>query len=75
MWVQVLICEIATKHGICIHLYADDTQLYVPCDREDVESAMSRMEACIEEIHQWMHTNLLKLNNSKTEFLTRGLNS
>ena len=30
------------------------------------------MEACIEEIRQWMHENHLKLNNSKTEFLTLG---
>jgi hypothetical protein len=63
---------IAAKHGVSIHLYADDTQLYVSCDPEDIESAVSRMEACIEEISQWMHANHLKLNDSKTEFLTLG---
>ena len=30
------------------------------------------MEACIEEICQWMHVNQFKLNDSKTEFLTLG---
>ena len=75
IWIQVLhkpICEIAAQYGVSIHLYADDTQLYVSCDQKDADSAMSHMEAFIKEIHQWMHINPLKLNNSKTEFLTLG---
>ena len=55
-----------------IHLYADDTQLYVPFNPEDSEEAMQRLEACIDDIRGWMNTNFLKLNDSKTEFLILG---
>ena len=64
--------SIARKHKIEIHLYADDTQLYVPFDPEDSESALSRLESCIEEIRLWMNSNFLKLNDSKTEFIIFG---
>lgn len=64
--------SIAQKHNIQIHLYADDTQLYLPFDPCDSESAMTRMEACIEEIRLWMTENFLKLNDSKTEFIMFG---
>ena len=60
---------IAQKHGVSIHLYADDTQLYVSCDPENVDTAVERLEACIEEIRVWMSVNNLKLNDNKTEFV------
>ena len=64
--------EIAKKHDISIHLYADDTQLYTTFDPEDSEAALSKLEACIEEIRSWMQKNFLKLNNAKTEFIMFG---
>lgn len=64
--------EIAPKHGIDIHLYADDTQLYTSFKPEESEEALSRLESCIEEIRQWMEQHYLKLNDSKTEFVIFG---
>ena len=64
--------QIATKHNIQIHLYADDTQLYTSFDPHNSAEAMNRMEACIAEIKSWMATNFLKLNDSKTEFIIFG---
>ena len=60
---------LSPKHGVSIHFM---TQLYVSCDPEENESAVFDMNAGIEEIHQWMHTDPLKLNDSKTGFLTLG---
>lgn len=63
---------IAKHHGINIHLYADDTQLYTSFLPKDSESALERMEECIEEIRQWMGSHFLKLNDEKTEFMLFG---
>ena len=59
---------IGRKNGIGIHMYADDTQLYVSCDPENADIALARLEGCIEDIRDWMCRNNFKLNDSKTEF-------
>jgi hypothetical protein len=63
------IYEIAQKHGISIHQYADDTQLYVAFDMDMQETAIAQMEACIHDIRIWMKQNKLKLNDDKTELI------
>mgnify|MGYP001552403918 CR=1 FL=1 len=66
---------IARKHGVSVHLYADDMQLYISCDPDEVDSALVRLEACIEDIRDWMCRNNLKLNDNKTEFVALGSKS
>ena len=66
------IANIARKHGLFVHAYADDTQLYIPFDLNDPNDEMSarkQAEDCILEIKSWMSMNKLKLNDKKTEFL------
>ena len=67
--------EIAQKHCIRYHIYADDTQLYVafnPRDPFAMENALHKLSSCISEMRQWMAANYLKLNDSKTEFFITG---
>ena len=64
--------SIAKKHGIEIHLYADDTQLYISFPPHRSEEALERLEMCIKAISSWMKSHYLKLNDSKTEFLILG---
>ena len=56
------------------HCYADDTQIYLSIDPEqaDVDTALQRIETCIDDIRTWMNQNVLKLNDSKTEFMVLG---
>ena len=65
--------QIAKHHGIEIHLYADDTQLYIAFPLENSEQAMEKLELCIEDIRQWMGQHYLKLNDTKTEFMMSGI--
>ena len=62
--------DLALRHGICVHMYADDTQLYVML--ENRENAISRIEQCIAQIKDWMTAYFLRLNSDKTEVLLIG---
>ena len=64
--------DIAQTHGLNVHFYADDTQLYMafdPTDNEDAASVLKQLEDCISDIRMWMVGNKLKLNDDKTEVL------
>ena len=63
------LCGIARRRGISIHLYADDPQLYIsfsPLWNEDTSAAMTRLQACVVAIQNWMIAKQLKLNADKT---------
>ena len=52
--------EVAFQRGVFVHVYADDTQLYLPFELsspEGASAAVLRMEDCIEDIRKWMAIN------------------
>ena len=61
--------KIAAKHGMRIHLYADDSQLYVQFTNNNWSQCEDQLRQCFSEIEQWMASSYLKLNPSKTELL------
>ena len=61
--------DIAKRHNVDFHFYADDTQLYLGFKPSNEASTKQKMEACIQDIRVWMAFNFLKLNDSKTEML------
>ena len=63
--------EITEKYGVSAHLYADDTQLYLPVilTNHDAQEAVLIMENCIDDISKWMSLHKVKLNEEKTVFL------
>ena len=63
---------IANQHGLGIHCYADDGQIYVFDKAAEAVGMINKVASCIEEIDQWMSSNRLKLNSEKTQFIWLG---
>ena len=57
------------SHGLHVHLYADDTQVYGSCSPLSTDQLQSSMSACIDDVAGWMASNRLQLNASKTEIM------
>ena len=68
---------ICQAHEISFVGYADDTQNYMrfrPLTNslEPQLTCISKLESCLADVRSWMQINFLKLNESKTEFITFG---
>ena len=63
------ITKIALRYDISIHIYADDTQLYIKLSTTNIENSKTRLTACFHEIQMWCASMRLKLNTSKTELI------
>jgi len=51
------------------HLYADDTEIYGISQPATTDELQSRVSQCISAVGDWMSSNGLQLNTSKTEVL------
>ena len=74
-WYTCPLGDICRSHRIYAHFYADDSHIYVtfkPSRSGDIDTVISRLEACIKDIKVWMTHNLLKFNEDKTEFIVFG---
>ena len=64
------LADIAARYGLRYHCYADDTQLYVSFNpKTSTDVIIRNLETCISSVKCWMQTNMLKLNDEKTEFI------
>ena len=67
--------DICQAHGISFQIYADDQQNYAsfkPVCPKSRDECITKIQNCISDIQDWMHTNLLKLNDSKTKVIMIG---
>jgi len=63
---DVLLCLVVKRHGLHLHCYADDIQIYGFCEPSDVDALQQRLSVCIDEVFTWMMSNRLQLNPAKT---------
>ena len=58
--------------GLLHQLYADDIQAYVHCRAVDAVASVGLMCRAIDALSDWMASNRLLLNPSKTQFIWLG---
>ena len=64
--------EIARRHQMFYHLYADDTQLYITfrtLSVSDMNLSNVKLVNCVWAMDTWMLSNKLELNKEKSEVL------
>ena len=61
--------KIAKLYGLKLHIFADDMQLYISFQHNNILSDIRNIEHCLRHIKLWMSTNFLKVNEDKTQFL------
>jgi len=63
------IVALVQRHGLHIHVYADDVHIYGFCSPSNRSEICSQMSECLDSLSAWFSTNRLQLNVSKTNFL------
>ena len=63
------IINIVQSHGLHVHVYADDVQIYGFCTPALKDDLSSQMSACLDSLSAWFAANRLQLNVEKTEFM------
>ena len=68
LYVQPIVA-IFKKHGLNYHIYADDKQIYIFGEINELPKLINTASICIKESKKWMIGNKLSGNDDKTEIM------
>ena len=63
---------IVAQHQFRLHMYANDSQVFVSAPANDATTVVTRLSACIADINDWMKASRLRLNPSMTQVMWLG---
>ena len=63
------LASIVAQHGLSLHQYADDSQIYGSCQSDATSTLSSDITECVDDMYRWMRSNRLQLNGEKTEVM------
>ncbi|MCP4509242.1 MAG: reverse transcriptase family protein [Fuerstiella sp.] len=61
--------HVVARHGMNLHQYADDSQVYISVAVRNTASAVLRFSACVTDVNNWMRASRLRLNAAKTQVM------
>ena len=61
--------KIISRHNVCHHLYAEDTQIYITLSKSEPDMSLALLQDCLLGVGDWMRSSKLKLKPDKTEVL------
>jgi len=64
--------SVVSAHGLNLHQYADDCQLYLSVPVDDAPSAVTRLSQCIADVAKWLSASRLRLIPDKTVLMWLG---
>jgi len=64
--------HVVAQHGMRLHQYADDSQLYIHVTVSDTAVAVQCLAACVSDVSDWMCASRLRLNPAKMEVMWLG---
>lgn len=61
--------RVVLKHHLTPHAFADDHQIYGSCAPREALGLRNSFNECLDEVRNWLRSNRLQLNESKTEVI------
>jgi len=65
------LAKVIARHGLQMHQYADDIQIYIYTTIDDAASAVDRF-TCLTDVEAWLRASRLRLNPTKTQVMWSG---
>ena len=64
--------RVVASHGLVLHQYTDDCQIYISTPVDDAAAAVDRFPVCLDDLEAWLSSSRLRLNPAKMHVLWLG---